>query len=363
MDLAEHIVEIQRAMRMGQFSHEAAVSRGIVMRLLQALHWPVFDTNVVWPEYRLEPITVGLEPITVDYALCHPPAKPAIIIEVKNIGKLEGADSRLFEYAFRAGVPMAILTDGQEWHFYLPAGKGSILERRFYKLDILTRDLDEIVNRFECYLTYERTRSGEALKSARVEYDGASIAREVRTHIPMAWKKIIEEQDSILVDLISEKVADLCGYKPEPDMVSAFLLEQLKTPPQAPSELPFTRPERTPAAQRTGPISYTLDGKTTPSRSAIDVLISILNDLSQQDASFITRFASRKHGRSRRYVAPTREELYPGRPDLAEYSKQLSNGWWVGTNYSRPNIKQIIQLACEVAGLRFGYDLVADIGS
>ncbi len=354
MDLTEHITEIQRAIRAGQFSNEAAVSRGIVMRVLQALNWPIFDTNIVWPEYRLESIIV-------DYALCHPPSKPTVIIEVKNIGNLEGADSKLFEYAFRAGVPMAILTDGQEWHFYLPAGKGSILERRFYKLDILKRDLDEIVNRFDRYLTYEKIRNGEALKSARTEHDSASIVREVKTNIPIAWKKIIEEQDSILIDLISEKVADLCGYKPQPDLVSAFLLEQLTMPPE-PSEIPPIRPQKILPPQRTSQTGYTLQGKTTHLRSAVDILVNVLDDLSKRDASFITRLASRKHGRSRRYVARSREELYPGRPDLSEYSKQLSNGWWVGTNYSKSNISQIIQLACEVAGLRFGYDLIANFG-
>jgi len=352
MDIAEHITEIQRTIRAGQFSNEAAVSRGIVMRLLQAMNWPIFDTNIVWPEYRLESIIV-------DYALCHPPSKPAVIIEVKNIGKLEGADSKLFEYAFRAGVPMAVLTDGQKWHFYLPAGKGSILERRFYKLDILKRDLDEIVNRFDRYLTYDKIRNGDAIKSARSEHDSASIAREKETNIPIAWKKIIEEQDSILIDLISEKVADLCGYKPEPDLVSAFLLEQLTTPLQPIAEI---RPQRIIPPQRTGQMGYTLQGKTTHSRSAVDILVNVLDELSKRDASFITRLASRKHGRSRRYVARTREELYPGRPDLAEYSKQLSNGWWVGTNYSKSNISLIIQLASEVAGLRFGYDLIANLG-
>jgi predicted type IV restriction endonuclease len=356
MDLTEHITEIQRAIRAGQFSNEAAVSRGIVMRLLQALNWPIFDTNIVCPEYRLESIIV-------DYALCHPPSKPAVIIEVKNIGKLEGADSKLFEYAFRAGVPMAILTDGQEWHFYLPAGKGSILERRFYKLDLLKRDVDGIVNRFDRYMLYEKIRNGEALKCARAEHDSASIVREVRTHIPMAWKKIIEEQDSILIDLISEKVADLCGYKPQPDLVSEFLLEQLTMPPQSPSVIPSFRPESIVPPPRTkGPIGYTLHGKTTHLRSAVDVLVNVLDELSKKDTNFITRLASRKHGRSRRYIAQSRDELYPGRPDLAEYSKQLSNGWWAGTNYSKSNISQIIQLACEVAGLRFGYDLIATLG-
>ena len=179
MNLQEHIKEIQKAIRAGQFINEAAVSRGVVMRVLQVLNWPVFETNIVWPEYPLESLKV-------DYALCDPPNKPTVIIEVKNIGNLEGADSKLFEYAFRAGVPMAILTDGQEWHFYLPAGKGSISERRFYKLDILERELDETVNRFERYLAYENIRNGGAIKNAHADHDNDSKLREVERNIPIA---------------------------------------------------------------------------------------------------------------------------------------------------------------------------------
>ncbi len=81
MSLKNHLNEIQIAIRGGQFPNEAAVSRGVVMRLLQALGWPVFETNIVWPEYPLETLFV-------DYALCHPIRRPAVIIEVKAVGKL-----------------------------------------------------------------------------------------------------------------------------------------------------------------------------------------------------------------------------------------------------------------------------------
>jgi len=42
-------------------------------------------------------------------------------------------------------------------------------------------------------------------------------------------------------------------------------------------------------------------------------------------------------------------ELYPGRPDLAENASiEVVPGWWLGTNYSRHHIQQIIDLAKEV---------------
>jgi len=58
-----------------------------------------------------------------------------ILIEVKQVGQSKGADRQLFEYAFHKGVPMAILTDGQEWNFFLPTEQGDYSERQLYKLD------------------------------------------------------------------------------------------------------------------------------------------------------------------------------------------------------------------------------------
>jgi len=364
MELKNQLNEIQLAIRGGQFPNEAAVSRGVVMRLLQALGWPVFETNIVWPEYPLESLFV-------DYALCHPPRRPAVIIEVKAVGELGGADTKLFEYAFRAGVPMAILTDGQEWHFYLPSGQGSITERRFYKLDILERDLEEASARFIKYLAYDRIRNGDATKAARADHDSTAIRRTINDNLPIAWRKLIEEQDSLLIDLISEKVSDLCGYQPEPDMVANFLVGQLCTSvqPLPQATVPTTQfipptphSRRTAAANSNRTIGYTLNGVTINARSATEVLVKVLDELSIKDPNFLTRFASRKHGRRRRYVAQNREDLYVERPDLMELSKQLSTGWWVGTNYSKSNIRDILKLACEVAGLRYGQNFIVNLG-
>jgi predicted type IV restriction endonuclease len=111
------IEKAQALLRQGVLTSEAAVSQGILLPALHELGWPVFDTSVVVPQYSVE----GRR---VDFALCHPPNRPAVFVEVKKTGFSEGADRQLFEYAFHIGVPMAILTDGQEWSFYLPGEQG-----------------------------------------------------------------------------------------------------------------------------------------------------------------------------------------------------------------------------------------------
>ena len=76
MTLKEHIDDIRKGLEAGQYGNEASVSQGIVLRLLNILTWPTFDTQVVIPEY-------GVEGMRVDFALCHPPSKPRVFIEGK----------------------------------------------------------------------------------------------------------------------------------------------------------------------------------------------------------------------------------------------------------------------------------------
>jgi hypothetical protein len=81
------------------------------------------------------------------------------------------------------------------------------------------------------------------------------------------------------------------------------------------------------------------------------------------DSTFIERLTdpSLKHGKKRRFVAKEKKELYPDRPDLCEESSyQLKNGYWIGLNYSHKSIKQTIRLTVEVAGLRYGKDVVVN---
>jgi len=353
MELSKELYEIQKAIKAGQFPSEAAVSRGVVMRLLNALGWPVFDPTIVWPEYPLESLRV-------DYALCNPPKKAALIIEVKAVGKAENSDAQLLEYAFKSGVPMALLTDGQEWHFYLPSGQGSFEERRFYKLDIIERDIQECAEKLNKYLSFDRVKTGDALRAAQDDYGSAAIVRTVKETIPQAWQRLMEERDSLLVDLISEKVADLCGYNPDPDLIDEFLSKQTKARIVEPTSI--KQPQLpTPASTPSG-IYYIFEGEKTNCHSAREVLVGVMEALSSRDQEFLNRFASRKHGRRRRYASPNREELYPGRPDLAQFAQQLSSGWWVGTNYSKINVRQIIELASDVANIKYGSELQIELG-
>ena len=364
MALERDIEEIRAGIKAGRFGNEAAVSQGIVLRLLHALGWPAYDTQAVSPQY-------ALEDRRVDYALCHPPGKPIAFVEVKKLGQSDGAERQLFEYAFHKGVQLAILTDGQEWNFFLPGEQGDYGERRVYKLDIIERDVGECSHRLSRYLKYDAILSGAAIEAAREDYRNVSRERQMKSTLPQAWTQLVEAEDELLLELLADRVESLCGYKPDPDTVAAFLKDYVArpAPPKPPSPPPRPaalalrpvpqRPDSQPSA-----IGFILDGRHYPARNACDVLMNVLEVLAKRDPSFPERFASLpKHGRTRRYLARNPDDLYPGRPDLArDHSKQLSSGWWIGTNHSRTTIGRIIEMACNVGHLRYGQDLTVELG-
>lgn len=351
MAIADHIEKVKEGLRGDAFPHEAAVSQGILLPALHELGWPVFNTHVVFPEFSV----AGRR---VDYALCHPENKPAVFVEVKRLGRSDKDDKQLFEYAFHQGVPMAILTDGREWSFYLPAGQGRYNERRFYKLDLSERNTEDAASRLERYLSYTRVCSSEALSAAQEDYQTVAKEKEIEAVLPKAWSVLLEERDSLLLELLADKVEDLCGYKPASDVCGQFVAGVSKPRPAPPVPDPgqFSSPlvreaQRPQGVYTRAIVSYTFRGETRECSSAVEMMRQVFRLLAREDPDFPERFAALKHGTKRRYLDQDRQKLYPGQPpDFAEdKSFEVAPGWWIGTNYSRKNIREILDLALGVA--------------
>ena len=289
--------------------------------------------------------------------------EPVILVEVKQVGQSKGADRQLFEYAFHKGVPMAILTDGQEWNFFLPTEQGDYSERQLYKLDISERDPQQAESSFKRYLEYDAVRSGQAIEAARSDYRNAARKRQAQRTLPDAWAKLIESEDELLIELVADKVEDLCGVRPDLDAVASFLRRQAPAGSECGAPV---RPRRgrdgllslTPTPDTPKSAGYELYGQRHQARSARDVMIKVFRAFAERDASFLERFAALpKHGRKRRYLARTKEELYPGSPQLIDNAYEVRPGWWVDTHASRAGIETRIKMACEVAGVKYSKDL------
>ena len=365
MTLEDDLADIIDRIKEGRFGNEAAVSLGIVVRLLSGMSWPTHDPTVVSPEHPL-----GGD--RVDFALCHPPGRPIVLIEVKRDDEGSGADRQLFRYAVHHGVPLAVLTTGRLWHFFLPGERGNYDERRVYKLDLLERDPAEGAARLRRYLAYQDVCSGAAVEAARADYRDIAKGQQIRGTLPEAWAKLVEEGDELLVELVADKVESLCGYKPDPDTVATFLAEIIRSSPPPPP--PFGQTFRTGEPHQRAPVRPTATTGVAralqtsrfdqPAHAvhARDRYIAALRQLADRRPDFLERFAARAGTARRRYVARSREELYPGSPHLAEFSThsyELRPGWWVDVNLSQQRMQRLLEIAREVAELN---DLDADLG-
>lgn len=354
MPLNTTLADIAARLQGNGFPNEQAISQGIVLRVLRELGWDTYDTNVIWPEYR----TGGGR---VDFALCHPPTKPAIFIEVKHIGKAEGAVQQALQYAFHCGVPFVVLTDGRTWSFYLPAEQGDYDERRVYKLDLYERSPTEAAEAFGRYLSRENVTSGRSLEAARTEYRNLNRRSQAKAAIPEVWLELVQKRDTGLIDILVDAVESRVGFPPDADDVATFLggAAALKLHGPPPASL-ATRPKPRAAPTAPHPGQLVIRGKRFDCSSAKEAMVIVLRTLASPDPSFLERCAQHPdaRGRQRRYIARTPELLYPRREDLRHLHEKLPDGWLVATNLNNNIKRKIIDLAAETAGLKLHEDIV-----
>ena len=104
---------------------------------------------------------------------------------------------------------------------------------------------------------------------------------------------------------------------------------------------------------------FVFQGQYHATKSSREIAKAVLTRFAENEPEFLRQFAQRTKGefRTRRFIARSQNELYPDRPDLAAYSVELVDGWWMGTNYSTERFEKMTRLACEVANIEFGKDL------
>lgn len=386
MDLAATIGRVKLAIDGRRLMSEAAVRQAVILPILRALGWDDLDPDRVTPEYDL-----GRR--RVDLALSAFGSQRSVLIELKGPNPTVAEDQKqLFEYAFHAGVQFAVLTNGQEWSFFLPAAPGSYDERLLYKLDLVERDVGEAVNRLSRYLAFERVRSGEALKDANLDYADLHNKRVVEDALPRAWRQLLTEPDPALVDLVAERATSLCGFPASPELVAEFLATIVRAGPPSSGPAASLRPRAhthssvapqpppqaaAPTASSTasspeltngaaprppaGPLAFTFLGEVRPARNATEIVLHVARTLAGRDPRFLERFAETAKARRRNHVARRAEDVYPERPQLLKYVVELVPGWYVGTNISNRDKVKLLQAACRAAGLSYGSDLVVNL--
>lgn len=234
--LRSTIEDLRQQIVAGAFESEAAISRGVVSRILDVLGWPVFDVGIVAAEF-----TIGKR--RVDYALCPVPGKPSALIEVKDLGKADKKGAKqLFEYCFHQGVPIAVLTDGRTWSFFFPAGQGNYEERRLALIDLVDGASDISAATLTDYLQFDNVRSGAARRRAHRNYEAARQQKEVASKYGSVWMGLLAGPEPSLLNLFLQKVQQATRVRPDRNHAAEFIRAQAGVK-VIPVDRPRTRPK------------------------------------------------------------------------------------------------------------------------
>lgn len=169
---------------------------------------------------------------------------------------------------------------------------------------------------------------------------------------------LISIAPDVLARLLALRSTDL-------ESVDDVLRRVLAEPKNAGATASQAAPNRVAAAANVGSsnVHYLLAGEEHAASNATEAMIAILSSLAQRDRDFFETLAARVRGRTRNHLARSRADVYPERPDLARYVKQIAPGWFIGCNIANREKEKILRAACKVAGLTFGRDLKIDMAN
>ena len=344
---SEFVSSVKEKLGENIYESEAAVSMMIVLPVLRYLGWPTDSPSYVCPEYKLE----GRK---VDYGLKISEGKKEglrCIIEVKAVGNIIDADRQLFEYAFHAGTPLAVLTDGRLWRFYLPLVVGKYKERLVRTLDFEEHSTEEVVEGLARYISFDNMRSGQAKRNAESDLSERITKAEAKENISTAWENLLDGTSDKLVNLLIEETS-LISSAPERSDVEKFLknLKNVESEPRTVSRKKPKKPRTEKPQKASGKeIQFVLLGEEYSERTAAKAYARIMKILVAKDKGFIMRLAPQTAGRKKKWLSQDRKDMV--KFDRAE---EILPGWWLDTNLSNKDKIRRLRMACEVAGIPFG---------
>lgn len=186
---------------------EVATSQNVVRPSLEALGWDVLDLSEVGPEFTVSDGT------KVDYCLLLN-GTPQVLVEVKSAGtSLDRHEQQLVNYAFQEGAPLAVLTNGFEWRFYLPRAPGKWHDRLFRTVVVEETPRKPAVAIREV-LARKAIANGSAQKAAQGDLDQLARDRRLVAALPVAW-------DSLdIVKQLQDELEAKTGDRPrKPDLM------------------------------------------------------------------------------------------------------------------------------------------------
>lgn len=358
--LVAFVRRVKEGLARQAFQNETAVRSQIVLPILECLGWDIYDTATVSHEYALK---VRDSTRRVDLGLLIPGRGLHCIVELKAVGQSQG-DEQLFEYAYLSGAPLALLSNGEHWRFYVTYRPGSYDERLVRTLDFANQSPDDIATALDRYLSYEHTASGKAADFARADLEKNANRNRAKKRIPEAWQWLVDGRgDERLVDLLIEVTSRLSDYAPAKEDVATFLhnlkpsgaqglrSDTTRKGRRGPVEVPAKAPA--PVAPGSKAVRYCLLGAVHSTHSAVRAYVQIFRALAERDDDLLKRLEPQLRGRKNRHLARQVADLSANEA-MRQGAVSLPGGWWLLTHLSNKNKVSVLRTVCKAAGIPFG---------
>ena len=290
------------------------VRLGVVLRLLQAAGWEVFDVSEVMPDYPTGNGKVDFALVAAPSRGTGSPASPQVLLEVRPFEEnLDGArfERRLVAQCSGVGAPLAVLTNGRRWLllFQAPDYRGN--GHRFCEVD-LAGDPVAATEELNRYLSRDRVVSGQAARSAERTLRDRTSDTATRQAVLDGWRQVVLGLQDGLVELIATAAEQRTGYRPEVRQVRKVLTESRT------ELLPLAEGQARPASaggasSRRRPGSFTFLSETQSVSSWPDLLVQVCLLMRRQHPDDFEKVLEVR-GRERPYFSRSAEDLYVPKP-------------------------------------------------
>lgn len=229
--LAERIGELAAGFEDGGFPNRDEVADGVLLPILLHLGWDIADTRVVAPGFETP---AG----TVDFALCHPPGEPRVLV---SIGALPGSTADSGDHPFEdTSIPalqVTVAEDGREWAIHFPAGRGSMRNRRFARFDVADDPTEDAAGILDTYLSFHAVRSGDAFRMAALDYAELRFPAEAHG----AWRRALKGRE--VRHRFLRELKEAVGVPADRDRAQEFIAGQIGSV-EWPADPPDPQPAR-----------------------------------------------------------------------------------------------------------------------
>ena len=293
------------AMAPADLKSRASVAQGVVLRLLHAAGWDVFDLSQVMPGHRSGNVEISYALMTTRSGSGES-SSPRVLVEVRSPGEsLEAARTvnRLLGCCAREGAPLGVLTDGLRWRLFLHTAGENRQGGSFCELD-LGGDPEAGAEEVNRYLAREKVASGQAVRSAERLLRDRNRDEASRQAIMEGWRQVVGGMDDGLLSLVATAAEQRTGIRPDNGLVRRVLSDSR-------AELLASGTDRTAAAvphTRTRPAAFTLGAETRSVSSWGGLLVEVclmMRDFHPEEFGRIVEL----RGRTNPYFSRVAEEL------------------------------------------------------